>query len=396
MTTLQQQLSQWRHQLHQIPEFGFEEKTTADFIANKLSSFGLEVHSSVGGTGVVAVLKRGQSQRSIGLRADLDALKIQEQNQFDYKSKHEGMMHACGHDGHMTMLLGAAYVLSQDESFDGTVYFIFQPAEEHGLGALAMMDDGLFNRWPIDEVYAIHNLPGIEAGHFALCPGAILASESAFKMEIIGKGGHAAMPHLGSDPIVIGAQLIMALQTITSRQLSAIEQQAVISVTEVITNGGINILPSQVTLHGDVRCFSQCTREKIKTTMEQMLKGLCEAAGMEHRFHFNNSFPEMINTATQVKHAADAATNAVGADQVNANTKPFTISDDFAFMLQHKPGCYILLGNGTDTIHGRALHTSCYDFNDELLSTGAYFWQALVHQVLNATNLSLSRHALLQ
>lgn len=379
---LQKRLMAWRHQLHQIPEFGFDEELTSWFVANTLCDMGIDVHTGIGGTGVVASIKCGSGERSIGLRADLDALKIQEQNDVAYASQHPGMMHACGHDGHMAMLLGAASLLKDDSDFDGTVYCIFQPAEEHGKGALAMIDDGLFERWSIDQIYAIHNLPGIEAGHFALCSGAIMASESAFECRLVAKGGHAAMPHRGQDPIVVAAQIILAMQTITSRRLNAVEEQAVVSITEMLTNGDVNILPSEVVLKGDVRCFSATVRTTIQEAMQAILDGHSQSAGMTANLRFNNNFPEMINSLQQAQHATNAAKIIAGAEAVNGNCKPFTISDDFAFMLQHKPGCYLLLGNGDEGKGATALHTSNYDFNDDVLVRGARFWQELVKQVL--------------
>ncbi len=245
------QMTEWRHHMHRFPECGFEVWQTSEFIAEKLESFGIEVVRNVGKTGVVGILRYGESSASIGLRADMDALHIHEQNSFEYRSQHEGKMHACGHDGHSAMLLGAACHLAQSKHFNGTVYFIFQPNEEHGEGAQAMIDEGLFERFQIDAVYGLHNLPGLPEGRFAVRPGSLMASESSFEIVIEGVGGHAALPHMGVDPLVIGAQVILALQTIVSRNLSAIHETAVISATEFITDGTVNVIPSQVTIKGD-------------------------------------------------------------------------------------------------------------------------------------------------
>jgi len=332
--SIEQQLIQWRHQLHQNPEFGFEESNTSAFIVKKLTEFGLEVYENIGKTGVVGILKNGHSNRSIGLRADMDALKIEEQNSFAHTSTKKGLMHACGHDGHTTMLLGAAHELAKNRNFDGTVYFIFQPAEEHGLGAKAMIKDGLFNRWQIDAVYGMHNLPGLAAGHFATRPNFIMASESNFEIDILATGGHAAMPHKFTDPIVVGAQIIIALQTIISRNLSVVEEAAVLSITEFITNGTVNVVPSQVKIKGDTRCYTKETLEKIEKAMKRIVAGQCLSAGVDYQFKLSTSFATTVNTSGETKNAISAATKIVGKDKVQPNCAPLTFSEDFAFMLE--------------------------------------------------------------
>ncbi|HIF9212002.1 TPA: M20 aminoacylase family protein [Photobacterium damselae] len=381
--TIKNIVTEWRHHIHKHPEFGFEEEMTSAFVAQKLEEFGLEVHKNIGKTGVVGILKCGSSERSIGLRADMDALHICEKNTFTHASVHDGVMHACGHDGHTAMLLGAAYQLSQSKNFDGTVYFIFQPGEEHGVGAKAMIADGLFTRWNIDAVYAMHNLPGIPEGHFVTRPHSIMASESSFEIEVIATGGHAAMPHMGTDPIVVGSQIVLALQTIVSRHLSAIDETAVISVTEFATNGTVNVIPSRVTIKGDTRSFTDQALHKIEKAIERIVAGQCMAAGVDYKYNFNNSFLSTINTPEETDHAVKAALAVAGEDKVNGSCQPFTISEDFSFMLREAKGCYILVGNGIGECGGTALHNPHYDFNDNILMSGVNFWQTLVEQQLN-------------
>ncbi len=381
--TIKNIVTEWRHHIHKHPEFGFEEEMTSAFVAQKLEEFGLEVHKNIGKTGVVGILKCGSSERSIGLRADMDALHICEKNTFAHASVHDGVMHACGHDGHTAMLLGAAYQLSQSKNFDGTVYFIFQPGEEHGVGAKAMIADGLFTRWNIDAVYAMHNLPGIPEGHFVTRPHSIMASESSFEIEVIATGGHAAMPHMGTDPIVVGSQIVLALQTIVSRHLSAIDETAVISVTEFATNGTVNVIPSRVTIKGDTRSFTDQALHKIEKAIERIVAGQCMAAGVDYKYNFNNSFLSTINTPEETDHAVKAALAVAGEDKVNGSCQPLTISEDFSFMLREAKGCYILVGNGIGECGGTALHNPHYDFNDNILMSGVNFWQTLVEQQLN-------------
>lgn len=381
--TIEQKVIDWRRHIHKHPEFGFEEVMTSEMVANKLEEFGIEVHRNIGKTGVVGVLKCGDSDRSIGLRADMDALHIHEQNCFAHASVHEGVMHACGHDGHTAMLLGAAHELARTRDFDGTVYFIFQPGEEHGVGAKAMIADGLFTKWKIDAVYAMHNLPGIPEGQFVTRPHSLMASESSFEIDIIATGGHAAMPHMGTDPIVVGAQIVTAMQTIVSRNLSAINETAVISVTEFATNGTVNVIPSQVKIKGDTRSFTDEALGKIEKAIERIVAGQCMSAGVDYKYHFNNSFLSTINTAEETAHAVKAAEKVVGAENVNGNCEPFTISEDFSFMLREVKGCYILVGNGQGECGGTALHNPLYDFNDHILMKGVNYWQALVEGQLN-------------
>lgn len=380
---LQQKATEWRRHIHQYPELSTKEFKTAEFVANKLTEFGLEVHTGIGGTGVVGVLQNGNSKRSIGLRADMDALQIHEQNSFDYVSKNKGIMHACGHDGHTAMLLGAASKLAENKDFDGTVYFIFQPDEERGTGARAMINDGLFTRWPMNAVYGMHNIPGVPKGKFVTRPNALMASESSFKIVINATGGHAALPHMGTDPIVVGAQVVTALQTIISRNLSAIDETAVISVTNFETNGTVNVIPSKVTITGDTRSFTDSTLHKIEKAIERVVAGLCMASGVDYDYHFNNSYLSTINTPEETIHAVKAAEKVVGAENVNGNCERYTISEDFSFMLREVDGCYIMIGNGEGECGGTALHNPLYDFNDDILPIGINYWVALVNDQLN-------------
>jgi hippurate hydrolase len=372
------QMTQWRRHMHRFPECGFDLPLTADFIAQKLESFGIEVTRNIGQQGIVGVLRCGDGDASIGLRADMDALHIHEKNSFEHRSQHNGQMHACGHDGHSAMLLGAACYLAETKAFNGTVHFIFQPDEEHGRGAQAMIDDGLFERFRIDSIYGLHNMPGLAEGQFMVRPGSLMASESSFEIVIDGVGGHAAMPQRGVDPIVVGAQIILALQTIVSRNLSAIEETAVVSATEFSTNGTVNVIPSQVTIKGDCRCFTEASLAKIEACMERIVSGTCQAAGAQYQFTFVNTFYPTVNSPRQTELAVRAAIAVFEEENVETDCLPLTISEDFSSMLRVKPGCYALLGNGIESVGGCALHNPEYDFNARILEYGARYWVQLV------------------
>ena len=375
----------WRHDIHRHPELAFEEQRTAARVAELLEQFGLEVHTGVGNTGVVGVLRKGSGKPMLGLRADMDALKIQEQNSFEYRSLNDGKMHACGHDGHTAMLLGAAQYLASDGDFDGSVAFIFQPAEEHGEGARAMIADGLFERFPIDSVYAIHNFPSLETGKFAVRAGSIMAAEDNFEITITGVGHHAAMPHLGKDAIVIGAEIVSAMQTLVSRSLDPLDS-AVVSFTEFVTNGTVNVVPGQVVLKGDTRSLTTAVQDLIDTTMERIVAGICVSHGASYEFSYQRNFIPTVNTAAEAKIAASVATSVVGPENVLGDSRPAMTSEDFGYMLQARPGAYLLLGNGVEGIGGCSLHNPSYDFNDEILTVGADFWIALVESQLAPTS----------
>ncbi len=377
---LHQQMIEWRHHLHRYPELGFEVPQTAAFVAEQLGEFGLQVHTGIGKTGVVGVLSRGESNAAIGLRADIDALKIHELNDFDYRSAHDGKMHACGHDGHSAMLLGAARALCESP-FNGTVYFIFQPNEEHGLGAQAMLDDGLLQRFPMDAVYGMHNMPGMPRGQLAMKSGAIMAGEDNFEIEIKGRGGHASQPHHHIDPVIICAEIIQALQSIVARSIDP-REQAVVSVTEIDTDGTVNVIPSNITLKGDCRSFRPEVSETIERTMRALCTGICEAHGAGLDFHYRRLFHATVNAEAETVYAHQAAVATVGAGNVQFPCEALTISEDFANMLRAKQGCYIFIGNGQDSEGGCMLHNPHYDFNDEILLTGAQYWVNLVLQRL--------------
>jgi len=380
---LAEQMIQWRHDFHRHPELGFAEHRTAARVAELLRDFGLEVHEGVGDTGVIGVIKRGNGSKSIGLRADMDALAINEENSFSHRSMHEGRMHACGHDGHTAMLLGAARSLAGDTDYDGTVVFIFQPAEEHGRGALAMMEDGLFDRFPVDAVYGMHNMPSLATGHFAICPGPIMACEDNFEIVIHGKGGHAALPHLTIDPIMIGAEIVTALQNIVSRTVNPIEN-GVLSVTDFSLDATRNVIPEKITLRGDTRSLTVELQQHIESTMERIVSAICAAHGATYDFSYTHEFAVTINSSREAGIAAKIAQECVGTDKVDDTCKPIMASEDFGFMLQQKAGCYVLLGNGGDGPGGCGLHSAHYDFNDEILTTGAQFWTLLVRSQLAA------------
>lgn len=365
-----------RHAFHRDPELGFEEHRTKAKVAAYLRNLGIEVHV---GAGVVGVLKVGTGNRAIGLRADMDALPITEQSAHDYVSATPGIMHACGHDGHMTMLLGAAEMLARDRDFDGTVVFLFQPNEEHGLGALAMIDEGVLERFPVDEVYAIHNLPGAPVGQVSTRPGQICASESLFEIAITGKGGHASMPHVGVDAITVGAEMVLALQTIVSRKLAP-AAGAVVSVTEFLTDGQRNVLPGHAMLKGDVRARQPEDRQAIEKFMRQIVAGVASTHGVQASMTFNTEFIEAINAPDPVEAVIRAA-RAVGLE-ADGNRPPMSFSEDFAHFSAAVPGCFLLMGNGTEGAHSQPLHAADYDFNDALLLIGATFWAALARDRL--------------
>lgn len=371
MSNFHKKLVDIRHDIHRDPELGFQELRTKNKVAQHLRQLGLEVHE---GVGVVGVLKSGSGNRAIGLRAELDALPIHETSVHSYVSNTLGVMHACGHDGHTTMLLGAAELLSKKPEFDGTVVFIFQPNEEHGLGAQAMIDEGVLDDFPIQEVYAIHNLPGAPVGQISTRTGQICASESLFEISIKGKGGHASMPHVGVDAITVGAELVGVLQTIVSRKLAP-GAGVVVSVTEFITDGQRNVLPGNATLKGDVRAPLPEYRDAVEKIMQQIVDGIATTHGIEIEMSFNPEFVETINAADPTEAAIRAAQTA--GLETDSNRPAMSFSEDFAHFCNAVPGCLLLLGNGETGAHSQPLHAADYDFNDALLSLGAEFWVQL-------------------
>ncbi len=381
LTNFYREMRTWRHDIHKHPELGFNETRTAAKIDQLLRSLGIESIKGVGGTGVVGLIKKGRSSRSVGLRADMDALPIQEGGDRSYKSIHDGVFHGCGHDGHTAMLLGAAKALVENDEFSGTVYLVFQPSEENGKGALAMIDDGLFDKFPMDAIYGMHNMPGIPIGHFAVRSGQMMTFEDNFEITVEGKGGHASMPHRVTDPLVVGAEIVMALQTIVSRSVGP-DEWAVVSVTEFITDGARNVIPSSVTIRGDARGLSGSVQQKIEKRMTSIVDGVCASYDVFGTVDYSHQFVVLVNTEEETAAAVDAAIATVGADSVEADCTTCTCSEDFAQFLKYVPGCFMLIGNGDDEAD-YPLHNPFYDFKEEILEIGSSYWVNLVRQQLS-------------
>ena len=380
MSELKEKMLSWRHHLHTIPELAFELHDTAAYIAKELRAMGLEVTEGVGGTGVVATLKTGDGSKSVGLRADMDAIPIHEQNSLPYRSLNDNAMHACGHDGHMAMLLGAAKILSESRDFNGTVRFIFQPDEENGHGAQAMLDDGLLERFPIDEIYGLHNMPFVKEGKIAMKPGGIMASEDNFTITVRGVGGHAAQPHRVKDALVIAAEIILTIQTIVSRSIDP-SCSSVISLTEISSDGAHNVIPGTVTIKGDTRSLDSVSQKTVETRMREICDGICRLNGAECDFEFTYEFIPTVNDPVCVGFASEAAAKVVGQDNVDTNvTAPLT-SEDFGRFLKVVPGCFVFLGSGKGD-NDPSLHNAEYDFNDDILETGAQFFAQLARDRL--------------
>jgi hippurate hydrolase len=374
----------WRRDIHAHPETAFEEMRTADFVAEKLAEFGIQVHRGLATTGVVGVLdgRTNTSGRSIGLRADMDALHIQELNGFDHRSRHDGKMHACGHDGHTAMLLGAAKYLAETRNFDGRVAFIFQPAEENEGGGRVMVEEGLFEQFPVQAVYGLHNMPGMPVGSVSLRSGPAMAAFDIFEIVVTGKGTHAAMPQLGIDPVVTGAQVVTALQTIASRRVAPLDS-VVVSVTQFHAGDTWNVIPETAVIRGTVRSFRKDTQDRMQRDIERIARATCEAQGATMTLRYERRYPALVNSAAETGIAAAVAARVVGEDKVTVGADPLMGSEDFAYMLQARPGCYVWLGNGTEGGPGGcAVHNPRYDFNDEIAVIGASYWATLVEQQL--------------
>ncbi len=376
-----EQMKAWRHDIHAHPEIAFEEHRTSEIVARELESFGIEVHRGLAKTGVVGVLKNGDGP-SIGLRADMDALPIHEANDFDHRSKHDGKMHACGHDGHTSMLLGAAKYLSETRQFKGTINFIFQPAEEGEGGARVMIEEGLFDKFPCQSVYGVHNMPGKETGNFELRTGPLMAAYDTFQIKVQGRGSHAAMPHYSIDPIIVASQMVNALQSIASRNIDPLES-VVISVTQIHGGDTNNVIPDSVWMEGTTRCFKPEIRDWIQPTMQRILDGVAATYGASVELDYLRRYPPTINHEAETAIAAQIATEVAGAARVNTNTAPVMGGEDFAFMLEKVPGCYLFIGNG-DGEGACMVHNPHYDFNDEILPVGATYFSRLVETVLAA------------
>lgn len=374
------ELTDFRRDVHAHPELAFDEHRTADSVARELERHGLEVHRGIARTGVVGVLRAGSSQRMIGLRADMDALPLGEMNEFPHRSRHAGKMHACGHDGHTAMLLGAARYLASHPQFDGTAVFIFQPAEESEGGAAVMIEEGLFRRFPVDEVYGLHNWPGLPVGQMAVMPGPVMAGTCAFEITVRGHGCHAAMPHQGVDSIVTGSQLVTALQTIVSRTLHPCEA-AVVSVTQFHAGEAWNIIPEEVILRGTIRTFKPDVQEAVERAMERLCSGVAAANGAQIAVRFDHRYPPTVNSPAEAEFCRSVAAEVLGGEAVVTDSPPSMGAEDFAYMLREKPGCYVWLGNGPGT-GGCTLHNPHYDFNDALLPLGVAYWVHLVRRAL--------------
>ncbi|QIL70347.1 amidohydrolase [Diaphorobacter sp. HDW4B] len=379
-----------RRDIHAHPELCFEEVRTADLVAAKLTEWGIPIHRGMGKTGVVGIVKGrdgGANGRAIGLRADIDALPMQEYNTFEHASKHAGKMHACGHDGHTAMLLAAAQYFSQHRHFDGTVYLIFQPAEEGGGGAREMINDGLFEQFPMQAVFGMHNWPGMPAGCFAVSPGPVMASSNDFTITIHGKGSHAAMPHMGVDPVPIAAQMVQAFQNIISRNKKPIEA-GVISVTMIHAGEANNVVPDSCELQGTVRTFSIDVLDLLESRMRQVAENICAAFDATCEFELNRNYPPTINSPAEADFARKVMQGIVGETNVR-DQEPTMGAEDFSFMLMEKPGAYCFIANGDGTHramgHGEGpctLHNPSYDFNDDLIPLGATYWVELAQQWL--------------
>ena len=364
----------WRRDFHAHPELLYDVHRTAGRVAELLRSFGVdEVAEGIGRTGVVGVIRGRGPGRTIGLRADMDALPIAERSGAPHASTVPGRMHACGHDGHTAMLLGAAKYLAETRNFDGTAVLIFQPAEEGGAGGRAMVEDGLMDRFGIDEVYGMHNMPGLPRGAFATRPGGIMAASDAFTISIEGKGGHAARPHVGVDPVVIAAQLITTLQTLVARNVDPM-RPAVLSVTMFHAGDAFNIIPQRVELTGTVRTLDEEVRDLMETRLKAVTVGLVETLGGKAAVSYRRGYPVTVNTAEAAAYAAGIAAQIAGPDQVNANTDPSMAGEDFSYMLQARPGAFMFLGTGD----GPDLHSDTYDFNDEVIPVGVSYWVRLI------------------
>ena len=376
------EMNEWRHYIHENPEIAYEEHNTSDFIAAKLTEFNIEVHRGLGGTGIVGVIHgkdNGASKKSLGIRADIDALPMTEKTNLTYSSKNDGKMHACGHDGHTTMLLGAAKYLSKTKNFLGTVYCIFQPAEEGGnAGAKSMIKDGLFSKFNIDSVWGIHNWPGVPVGQAVIHEGFAMAGGDIIVITIEGKGGHAAQPQFSNDPVVSAGLTITALQSCISRQLNPFDQ-SVLSLTKIEGGSAFNVIPDKVTIGGRLRSTNTDTRNDMLEKIKHAAQGACAINNCSVNIEVRPGYPSTINDKKSAKFASIVFENAFGINSINKEEKPTMTSEDFSYMLHEKPGAYIWLGAGEKS---EKLHSAHYDFNDELLPIGAEYWASLAEKTL--------------
>ena len=379
---LHDELIEIRHDIHRHPEIAFEEVRTADIVAQKLADWGLDVDRGLGKTGVVGTLRAGSSNRAIGLRADMDALPVDELNAFDHRSVIDGKMHACGHDGHTTMLLGAARTLAQNRDFNGTVHFIFQPAEEMYGGAKFMIEDGLFDKFPVEGIWGMHNMPGLPAGHFSVATGPVMAAADEYRVKITGVGGHAAYPHYAVDPVYIASEIVVALQTIAARRVDPLGS-VVVSTTVLRAGNAGNVIPESAEMIGSARAFTTELQDEIESSIRRIAEGVAQAHGATAEVEYTRGYPPTINHSAETEIARQAAIRTAGAENVGAGGLPMMASEDFSFMLLERPGCYLFIGNGEGD-HAVECHNPHYDFNDDILPIGARYWVNLVEDVFGA------------
>lgn len=379
---------QLRRELHSDPELGFDEFRTAERVAAFLNDLGVEVHRNIAKTGVVGVIRKGSGARSIALRADMDALPIAETNEFAHRSHLPQVMHACGHDGHIVMLLAAAEQLVAAETFDGTVVLVFQPAEEGGGGAKLMLAEGLFERFPVDAVFGLHNWPGLQAGSFGVLPGPVMACADHFDIQIHGAPGHAGLPHNAIDSIVVGAQLVAQIQTIVSRELAP-QESAAVTITQFHSGDTYNVIPATATLRGTVRTCSPASRDHIEPALARICEGVAASYRAKIELKYSRDYSPIVNSTSYVDACAAAAADVVGNERVLRTLAPSMAAEDFSSLLEARPGCYVWIGNGP-TDKGCFLHSSTYDFNDEIISTGASYWVRLVEHLMPTTTADIS------
>ncbi len=381
LNTLLPEMTAIRRDLHAYPETAFEEHRTSRLVAERLEEYGLSVHCGLAGTGVLGELRSGDGEGAIGLRADMDALDLDEATGLEYVSRHPGKMHACGHDGHTSMLLGAARYLAQTRDFEGTVYFLFQPAEENMAGARVMVEEGLFERFPMQAIFGLHNRPGLAVGKMGVGKGPIMASADFFELELTGVGGHGAYPHKARDPVLTAAHLITAWQTIVSRHTDPLES-AVISVTQIHGGRTSNVIPETLSLSGTARAFKPQIQDLLEANMRQMAECIAAAHGLNARFSYDRRYLATVNSDREVDMAIAAMRETVGDANLQTDIEPTMGAEDFGWLLNRCPGAYVIIGNGTEGAHGCALHNPRYDFNDTILPVGVAYWVNLVHSLL--------------